>query len=171
MNSALEQGPKAMLILLTHSQANRLKKSVRDKRRVDIRRIDRHLSLVMWSAIATDAETIRRTVNAAYRLPFTDPFMLAALLAIAVFSAAFGGIALWSFLAYEPLGKPISLSRGCITSQNGQTVAPWPTPKPGLPKGLRISPKLVASYLRAQFGSNTLPKTPIASLHSSSLAL
>jgi hypothetical protein len=105
VNLALDQGPKSMLILLTHSQANRLKKFVRNKRRVEILKVDRHLSLVMWSGIATDAEAIRRALNATSGWHLTNPVALVVLFALVAFSAALGATSLWYTLAYGTSGK------------------------------------------------------------------
>lgn len=63
----LDQGPKALFIVLTHRKAGKLGRAVEEKRHVAVHPIDAHLSLFMGSAVGTGVETIRSPVRTIYR--------------------------------------------------------------------------------------------------------
>ncbi|TEB39425.1 hypothetical protein FA13DRAFT_1784181 [Coprinellus micaceus] len=104
VNSFLDQGPKAFFIVLTHRQATKLEKAVRDKERVTTYDIgDPQLNLVMWSAVPTDAETIRNAVRVAHRRLSRRPLMEVIIIFLAsAMAAALGGSVVWMTLAYGP---------------------------------------------------------------------
>ena len=119
VNSYLDQGPKAFFIMLTHRQATSLEKSVRDKERVTRYDIgDPQLELVMWSAVPTDAETIRKLVKVAHKRLSRRPLMEVIIIILAsVMAAALGGSIVWMALAYGPPGTLHSTFRALLVTQ------------------------------------------------------